>query len=81
MALTCFKGGTECAKKMKTRIYAAPAVKGFNVAILTINPVTSGYIENQIGKKKFVLPAHSMITKNSLHAPETTKKIINFYSC
>ena len=51
MALTCFKGGTECAKKMKTRIYAAPAVKGFNIAILTINPVNSDYIENQIGKK------------------------------
>ena len=31
LSLTCLKGGTWCAnKKIKTRIYATPAVEGLN---------------------------------------------------
>ena len=32
----CLEGGTYYAKKMKTRIYAAPAVKGWRCYVITL---------------------------------------------
>ena len=37
MALTCLKGGTECGNnRVKTPIYATPAVEGLKIIIIII---------------------------------------------